>query len=751
MHQFFLLFCTPRGTAATYGNAPGRPFSPHRTRRQKVAYRNALACLLALSAWGAAPAQSVSSTQITWTTAAPQAYANNEAQGVVLNGKLYVFGGFDSQKSCCTPTSRAYVYNPATNVWSALAPMPPMNGTGYGGVTHAGLTTDGTNIYFAGGYTAGMGGTGQIFGTREVWRYNVAANTYTRLPDLPADRASGQLAYLNGALHHIGGGNKARTVDVGDHYVLPLQPLGTAWRTAAPLPNPRHHAGVAVLDGKIYYIGGQRGHDHALTTQTDVHVYNPATNAWTQVQGLPRGRGHISGATFVHDNRIFVLGGEIAHGTSVRDVTAYDPATNTWTAYTPLPAIRSSGVAGVINGTLYYTTGSSSRTTYKGTFPQPVQAEGCGPVSTLPCPQTRVALPVSLLFNGGEGGLNDKNGSGTGFRMADNPSARLAADGTPTHPSAPGYEPSKLTLANSRLQIVTNKGLAYLQPSASSETNSQLNALGVGFLPSGRFRLETTLVNPYTSTRTVSYFEQAGLWFGLNEDNYVRLAVVAMASGKHQVEMRKEVNAASGSADAFIRSNLSLGNTTVRLMLEADPGTNAIRGTYSVNGGTPVTLGTLSVPASFFAGRTLSDNLTRATFAGIYASHRRSSTAVTYSFENFKITPLTTTSTLTAATATEAEVAEEAKMMHDHTADGVLRSYPNPVADRLTVHLPFPGRHVRATAVTDATGRVQLRNAHTLVGEDHLTLPAETLPPGIYVLTLKTDTHGVRVVRFSKR
>jgi N-acetylneuraminic acid mutarotase len=712
-----------------------------------------LVCLLVLAASAPAlVAQTTGPAQIAWTTVASQPYTNAEAQGTVVNGKLYTFGGFDSQKSCCTPTSRVYVYNPATNAWSALAPMPPMNGTGSGGVTHAGLTTDGRDIYFAGGYTSSFGGTEQIFGTKEVWRYNVGTNTYTRLPDLPADRAAGQLVYLNGELHHIGGTNKARTMDVGDHYVLSLQPLGTAWRTAAPLPNPRHHGGTAVLGGKIYYIGGQRGHDHNLATQTDVHVFDPATGGWTKVQGMPRGRGHISASVFVHDNRIFVLGGEVTHGTPVRDVTAYDPAANTWTAYTPLPLARSSGVAGAIGNTLYYSTGSSSRTTYKGTFPPPTVATGCGPVSTLSCSQTKVALPVNLLFNGGDGGLADKSGSGTGFRMADNPSARLAVDGTPAHPSVPGYEPSKLTLSNSRLHIVTNKGLAHLHPGVSSETNSQVNALGVGFLPNGRFRLETTLVNPYTSTRTLTYMEQGGLWFGLNEDNYVKLSVVVMASGKHLVEMRREVNAASGSADCFARSGLSLGNTTVKLILEADPGTSTVKGSYTVNGGTPVTLGTLSLPAAFFAGKTLSDNATRATFAGIYASHRRGTTAVTFSFENFRITPIATTQMASAAVSA-AGGEEEAEVNHHahEDTDASLRLYPNPVADKLYVQLPFPGHHVRATAVTDAAGRVLLQNAHTFVGEDHLTLSAETLSPGLYVLTVNSETHGVRVVRFAKR
>ncbi|MBD0261106.1 MAG: hypothetical protein ICV83_35750, partial [Cytophagales bacterium] len=55
---------------------------PHGTEPQRVAYRNALACLLILAAWGPTlVAQTTGSTEIAWTTAAAQPYANSEAQG----------------------------------------------------------------------------------------------------------------------------------------------------------------------------------------------------------------------------------------------------------------------------------------------------------------------------------------------------------------------------------------------------------------------------------------------------------------------------------------------------------------------------------------------------------------------------------------------------------------------------------------------------------------------------------------------
>ncbi len=55
----------------------------------------------------------------------------------------------------------------------------------------------------------------------------------------------------------------------------------------------------------------------------------------------------------------------------IADVVIYDPQANTWSALASLPATRRAGVAGVISGQLYYTTGWSSAmqtTTYRGQF-----------------------------------------------------------------------------------------------------------------------------------------------------------------------------------------------------------------------------------------------------------------------------------------------------------------------------------------------------------------------------------------------
>jgi N-acetylneuraminic acid mutarotase len=296
-------------------------------------------------------------TEIDWSTGTAGPLARSEAQAGTVDGKLYVFGGFNTDTE---PLSRADVYDPAADEWTRLADLPTR-------LTHAGTATVGRSIYFAGGYI-GVNATGgrQQFGVRDVWRYDVDTNTYARMPDLPNRRGSGALVALGNELHYFGGNNSDRE-DVGTHFVLNLNG-GTAWTTAVSLPNPRSHMGYAAVGGKIYAVGGQRGNDAQLVTQGDVDVWDPAhPDEWTDATSIPQAVSHISSSTFVMHGRIIVLGGETAHQAAVRTNWAYDPATDTWTELTRLPTARRSGAAGVIDGVLYYTSGSKSGTTFVGT------------------------------------------------------------------------------------------------------------------------------------------------------------------------------------------------------------------------------------------------------------------------------------------------------------------------------------------------------------------------------------------------
>ena len=304
---------------------------------------------------------------LNWSTVAGQPFGTHEAHGEVVKGKIYVFGGFDAKKQpTFTPTKRSYVYNPDNNTWSAIADLPHTpKGTNFGGISHEGLATDGTDIYMAGGYTSNANGTGQIFGTKQAWKYNVASNTFSALPDLPLELAAGQLQYLKGRLHYIGGADKARK-DVALHYALNLDSLSAGWKLLAPISDARNHPGIAVYNGKIYLIGGAHGQNNAAVTQRITEVYNSENNTWTRLADMPIGLDHINASVTILGDRIVVLGGQTSHNVPSSRVYAYSPSSNSWSSLTPLPIARAAGVGVELKGAIYYLGGNFSNVSRKG-------------------------------------------------------------------------------------------------------------------------------------------------------------------------------------------------------------------------------------------------------------------------------------------------------------------------------------------------------------------------------------------------
>jgi len=304
---------------------------------------------------------------LTWRMDAPSPIARMESQGVAARGKLYVFGGFHTPNLLATTRSDAY--DPAANSWTRIADMPEP-------LTHSAVATDGSIIYLVGGFAGNHPGPS----TRHVWKYDIAANRWSAAPPLPMDRGAGAAVILGRQLHFFGGGTRLAAIvdiiDQGSHYALAFDGR-SGWTSRAPIPNPRNHLAGAALGGKIYAIGGQHHRDEVLGDLGEVDAYNPATNRWTRVADLPVPRGHISSSTFVMNGRIFVIGGTRrgdTNGLPAADVTAYDPHANAWRVLTPLPAGRKSPVADAIGDRIVVATGNAtsiaapSTTTWTGVF-----------------------------------------------------------------------------------------------------------------------------------------------------------------------------------------------------------------------------------------------------------------------------------------------------------------------------------------------------------------------------------------------
>jgi hypothetical protein len=260
--------------------------------------------------------------------------------------------------------------------------------------------------------------------------------------------------------------------------------------------------------------------------------------------------------------------------------------------------------------------------------------DGCSLLSTLPCNSLNVSLPVQLSFNAGVNNtVLDKNGLGTGFTTI-NPysGSRLAADGQPSLPQVPGYEVSKITVTGGRLQLVANKGIDYLA------NNNQLNVLGVQINAARKLQLELKVINPYNGTSS----QQGGIWYGLNDQTYIKLGITG-----NKVELRKELNnvTGNGSEDQRVTGVIAGLNTkTVTLRLIIDSVAQTAEGFYSTDNITFKSTGATGYarPGVSTTGNGLTSGML---YAGLFATYRNGPSAVTYTFDDFKASSITTSQT----------------------------------------------------------------------------------------------------------
>ena len=133
-----------------------------------------------------------------WETRNPMSVPRNHAFGGVVNGKIYVIGGRTGHGFILSATNTNTVeeYDPASNTWSMPKErMPTARSGGASG-------TDGRLIYVAGGEVT----TTQLVGAyRAVEAYNPATNSWITLPPMPMPRHGVAGAVIGNRFHLVSG------------------------------------------------------------------------------------------------------------------------------------------------------------------------------------------------------------------------------------------------------------------------------------------------------------------------------------------------------------------------------------------------------------------------------------------------------------------------------------------------------------------------------------------------------------------
>ena len=167
------------------------------------------------------------------------------------------------------------------------------------------------------------------------------------LKNMPTARSGVVSAIVDGKIYCIGGqtsfSSYTNTVEVYD-------PSTDSWETKTSMPTIRSALTSVVVDGKIYCIGGI---DLNNPYSDKVEVYDPVTDSWdTGKTPMPTGRRYFASA--VVDGKIHCIGGNIDNNDSaINTVEVYDPTTDSWETKTSMPTIRSALTSVVVDGKIY--------------------------------------------------------------------------------------------------------------------------------------------------------------------------------------------------------------------------------------------------------------------------------------------------------------------------------------------------------------------------------------------------------------
>ena len=251
-----------------------------------------------------------------------------ESGRIAIGNTVYLLGGFWTLDPYPKPkaTARVDALDVTRGTWQRMKDMPVA-------LTHAPpAAVDGT-VWLAGGFEGDHPGPA----TARVWRWEPDTDTWTPGPSLPAPRGGGALVAMGSTLHYFGGFHPDRSTNSADHWQLTIG--DTAWQPRAPLLNPRGHLIGIALDGWIYAISGNFGHDPVPMDVTFAERYSPAADRWETITRPPFPVSHNEASTFVHDGRLLTVAGRAnSEGRGDQDdLLSFNPTSGLWSHLGRIP------------------------------------------------------------------------------------------------------------------------------------------------------------------------------------------------------------------------------------------------------------------------------------------------------------------------------------------------------------------------------------------------------------------------------
>ncbi len=213
---------------------------------------------------------------------------------VVSDGQLYVYGGHRAGShewslDTTSGTLRRLDLKKAGATWEQVGQGPK--------VQSPGLAAHGGKIYLIGGMQPQNkeGEKPVLKSTSHAMVFDPASKQWSNLPDLPAPRSSHEIAILDGRLYVVGGWplDTSKTSDKPDdrHATRPFYDAMWVLDLASPvkwetLPQPPQRRAIALVasKGKLYMLGGMNPKNEVTA---DADVYDVAAKTWSKLPEIP--------------------------------------------------------------------------------------------------------------------------------------------------------------------------------------------------------------------------------------------------------------------------------------------------------------------------------------------------------------------------------------------------------------------------------------------------------------------------------
>lgn len=233
-----------------------------------------------------------------WTPKAQLNFATSRSALGTISGKLYLFGGEDSNGSV---SNAIWAYDPNTDRWTSNGSLP-------NGVKSMAAVSYGSDplLFLLGG----LDSNGLSVGDVSTFRANGSIISQGSINP----RDSFAAAEVSGKIYVFGG---STTIGTGTQCIAnseAFDPIARRSQPIASLPTPLVDASAVSFGGKIYILGGVAEPTPSAcqrfiggNTSNVVYVYDPTTDSYSTAPLMPTARAGFA-AVFAN-GKIFALGG----------------------------------------------------------------------------------------------------------------------------------------------------------------------------------------------------------------------------------------------------------------------------------------------------------------------------------------------------------------------------------------------------------------------------------------------------------